>query len=368
MSFEDYLKFYYMKSFVLSFGILILFLSSTFSQTLQPLMTFEKVEHDFGQINEEKGKVEIKFEFVNTGNQPLIIGNVKASCGCTTPSWSKDPVAPGNKGYITVVYNPLGRPGKFNKSVTINSNSQNDPVVLKIIGDVIPRPKTIEDNYPQKIGNLRLKEIKADFSAIKGNKPKTYVIPVTNTGNEPIDITFQNVPDYLSVIAEPQKVQPQGNGNIKFEIFPDKVKDWGYFGISFFIVLNRENNSNNRLFVSGVIEEDFSNVDTSKAPKVIVDNEVYEFKNVKKGTPVSHAFKIHNNGKSDLIIHKTKGNCSCLSITSEDTVIKPNKTSTIQVVFDTNNLTAYQNKNIQVICNDPKKSTFHLWIKGLVEK
>ena len=88
---------------------------------------------DFGAI--EKGKpVTHEFEFVNNGSAPLIISNVKPSCGCTTPEWTRDPIPVGGTGYIKATYNAANA-GAFNKTITVNANVEGQ-VVLTIKGVV----------------------------------------------------------------------------------------------------------------------------------------------------------------------------------------------------------------------------------------
>ena len=90
-----------------------------------PIMKFVEETHDFGVIKE--GPIaSFDFEFTNTGKEPLIIQSCSASCGCTTPDWTRTPVLPGKKGKITVKYNTQGRPGSFNKTVYIASNAKSD--------------------------------------------------------------------------------------------------------------------------------------------------------------------------------------------------------------------------------------------------
>ena len=79
----------------------------------QPVITFNKTTHDFGKINESDGRVTTIFEFKNEGMSPLVLTNVRASCGCTSPKWTREPIEPGQSGQITVTYNPSGRPGRF---------------------------------------------------------------------------------------------------------------------------------------------------------------------------------------------------------------------------------------------------------------
>jgi len=104
----------------------------------QGVITFEKTTHEFGDVKETGGPISHDFKFKNTGDQPIIISNVQASCGCTTPDWTKTPVAPGQSGLIKAQYNPLGRPGQFNKSLTITSNSVEATTVIYIKGNVVP--------------------------------------------------------------------------------------------------------------------------------------------------------------------------------------------------------------------------------------
>lgn len=99
-----------------------------------PEITFVKLVHDYGQI-EQGANGECEFEFKNTGKADLILTNCRSSCGCTVPSWPKDPIAPGKKAVIKVKYNTQ-RIGQINKTITFESNAVNDRVVLKITGNV----------------------------------------------------------------------------------------------------------------------------------------------------------------------------------------------------------------------------------------
>jgi Protein of unknown function (DUF1573) len=100
---------------------------------------FENISHDFGNIKEGT-MVTYEFVFTNTGKTPLVINTVQPSCGCTTPEWSREPIAPGAKGKIKAIYNTYGRPGNFQKYVTVKSNAVTGSVDLTIKGVVITTP------------------------------------------------------------------------------------------------------------------------------------------------------------------------------------------------------------------------------------
>lgn len=103
--------------------------------TQTPQISFEDTNYDFGDIT-YKGNGTHEFEFTNKGNSPLLLSNVRSSCGCTIPTWPKEPFEPGKKGVIVVKYDTK-RIGPFNKSITVYSNASNNPVVLRIKGKVL---------------------------------------------------------------------------------------------------------------------------------------------------------------------------------------------------------------------------------------
>lgn len=125
---------------ILFLVLAVAFSAAVFAQQSGPAISWTETSHDFGTFKEEVGLQTYKFEFVNTGNEALYLTNVKASCGCTATDYTKEPVQPGAKGFVTATYNPKGRPGKFNKSITVTSNEFQPTSVLRISGEVIPTP------------------------------------------------------------------------------------------------------------------------------------------------------------------------------------------------------------------------------------
>ena len=101
----------------------------------QGVIKFKTESHDFGKI-EEGVQAAYTFEFTNTGTAPVVISNAQASCGCTTPDWTKEPVMPGKTGKVMASFNSQGRPGNFSKTVTVISNSETPQIVLSIKGEV----------------------------------------------------------------------------------------------------------------------------------------------------------------------------------------------------------------------------------------
>jgi hypothetical protein len=112
-------------------------------------IVFKTESYDFGTV-EEGPAAEHVFTFTNTGKGPLVIQRVQPSCGCTTPDWTKDPVAPGKTGMIKASYGTQGRPGPFEKTMTVFTNAGTKMVSFK--GNVEKAP---ESSAPQNSSMMR---------------------------------------------------------------------------------------------------------------------------------------------------------------------------------------------------------------------
>lgn len=112
-----------------------------------PVMTFEEKEFDFGTVAEGT-EVSHEFKFKNTGKAPLIVVNAKGSCGCTIPTWSKDPIAPGAEGTMLVKFNSTGKPNAQSKNVTITANTEAGTEVITIKGFVTPKTASDVQQLP----------------------------------------------------------------------------------------------------------------------------------------------------------------------------------------------------------------------------
>lgn len=109
-------------------------------EVVYPKITFEKTEHDFGTIAQGTN-VEHTFTFTNTGKAPLVITNASSSCGCTVPTWTKEPIAPGETGEMVVKFNGSGQ-NQVTKTVNITANTESGKEQLKIKAFVEPKAQS----------------------------------------------------------------------------------------------------------------------------------------------------------------------------------------------------------------------------------
>ena len=154
----------------------------------QAVLQFDAESHDFGPVAEGTMATH-EFRFKNTGNQPAVIANVQASCGCTTPDWTKTPVLPGKSGVIRAMYSSAGRPGVFNKTVTVTSNAAEPSKVLSIKGTVLTKDEIKPTLTPAQLAqspHLVLDQSTHDFGKMEAGQQPVARFTVKNTGKTPL--------------------------------------------------------------------------------------------------------------------------------------------------------------------------------------
>ena len=115
----------------------MLFAFGAMSVSAQAVIKFDKLTHNFGKFSESSPVVTCEFTYTNVGDKPLIINQAVPSCGCTVPEFTKDPIAPGEKGVIKVTYNGTGKfPGHFKKSITVRTNGKVEMTRLYVEGEM----------------------------------------------------------------------------------------------------------------------------------------------------------------------------------------------------------------------------------------
>jgi hypothetical protein len=359
-----------MKRFVLLTS-LVWIMAAVMAQTLQPKISFDKDLYDFGKFKEEDGKVTYSFEFVNTGGSDLIIQNVTASCGCTAPSWTREPIPPGGKGFVSATYNPAGRPGSFRKYITVASNSNPGSVRLTITGEVEPKPRTIEDDYRYAMGPLRLKSNHLAFGNLKNTEVSEKRLEVINNSEDPLNIEFERIPGHITIKAQPATLKPGEKGVFVASYNAPERNDWGFVIDRMGVKINGLSDRNYSLVISANIEEDFSSLtaeDLARAPVLSVDNPEFIFGKIEQGEKVEHTYVLTNSGKTDLQIRKVSASCGCTAVQPEKRVIGPGESINIKTVFNSAGKMGNQNKTVTIITNDPRTSKMILWVKGEVIK
>lgn len=329
----------------------------------QPVIVFDEQRHDFGTIPEKGGKVTCDFTFQNTGNEPLIISNVRTTCGCTAPQYTQEPILPGNKGNIKITFNPVGRPGKFSKSIYVYTNTDPERTILRIIGEVTRDEQEQQEQYAYHVGNLALKSLHIPLDKIIKGRLTTGFIEVENTGESPLTPEIEDLPPHITAQFVPATLQQKEKGILKITYDPDKTGDWGYRRDEFKIngasvgIQPDDPAKYNTVTLSGTLQEDFDSYTEEQrenAPILVIGNRNIDFKVIKGTQKVQREIYIFNAGLSPLTIHKVRSDNSVIKADIKRDKLKPGQSTKLIVEIDP--MRARSNiimSDIYVVSNDP---------------
>ena len=343
-------------------------------------ITFEKTTHDFGKINETDGRVTTTFSFKNDGDAPLVLSNVRASCGCTTPKWTREPIEPGQSGEITVTYNPAGRPGRFQKTVTVTSNTAQATTKLYIKGEVVPKPAKPEELYPVKMGDLNLKRRTLSYGSMVQGAEKMQEVEYTNLTDHDvtIDVLVSTVNNYLKPHVTLTTVKPNETGKNQITLVSDECPILGPINNKVYVVVNGKKEITEKFAISlnSNIREDFSKMtveERQKAPIVEIEREI-NLGSVKQGKKGSFKMLIGNvGGGSPLYIRRIVLSDPLLTMTAPKSAIKSGRKGEIK--FDVNTVersgeiveAGQYSRVATVITNDPNSPVINVKINWVVE-
>ncbi len=338
----------------------------------QPNISYEKTTHDFGRIEEAEGPVTYEFKFKNEGDAPLVVQGVKASCGCTTPFWTKDPIAPGAEGTIQAKFDPHNRPGGFTKSLTVTSNSEPNISRLFIKGYVEPTPKAPEEEYQKVMGGLRLKSNYLNLGKMTENQDRVSKDFKVYNDSDTV-ITFQDkhaLPKFIEVEIKPKSLKPKELGLITIYYNAKERNDLGLIN-DMITLLTDEHGTKSMKYLNvtgqiGVYFPDMTPEELAQAPKLQYSKESHDFGNLNQGEKTTYKFSFTNTGKQALNIRKIKTSCGCTASSPEKKEIQPGEQSYVEVTFDSKGRKGKQYKYVTVFSNDPKKPESRLEIRANV--
>ena len=356
------------------FTSLFMVLAAVTMMAQQPVITFEKTEHDFGKINEADGRVTTVFNFKNEGMSPLILSNVRASCGCTTPTWTKEPVEPGQTGSITVTYNPNGRPGHFQKTITITSNATEPTTKLYIKGEVLPKPAKPSNNYNIQVGDLSMKSKVADLGAIKKGELKSIELEYANLtqAEHKVELAVNSADVFLINQVTLPTVKPNETGKFIFVIDSKKTRNYGPLEVYAYVVVDgkRQINDAFKLTIKASIEEDFSNLTEEQrvlAPRLIA-HDVIELPTVAAGATLKGEFNLLNAGVDPLLVRRVYTLDDQRIKTKAVTSVKSGKKGKIAIEVNTKDQKAGTYvRQMVIITNDPQQPIKRVTIRWTIK-
>lgn len=342
-----------MKKFI----FLIVFAASyCYGQQADPLI-FNETTHDFGTIDEKAGNAIFEFIFTNNIGRPVNIISVAASCGCTTPGWTKETIDPGKKGSIKASFDPKGRPGFFNKTLTVTTNLNGPPITLTIKGSVTN--ESIENDvtrFTAKNGSLATRTREINFGKIFINRPAAFQeMPIYNVGVKTVKIDSINAPGYLKVEL-PDSIPSQQRVIMKVTYNAMLRNQYGFLTDKIELITNDEAMPRKSYPVFATVEEFFlplTSEDADKVPVMSLETSSIDFGSVNMGSTVERSVKLRNTGKKELVIRHIQPNCPCIVVTNDKLKAKPGEEIKITIAWKSEGKHGAQNKAITIYSTDP---------------
>lgn len=333
----------------------VLAFSLASAQSTEPLIFREKV-YDFGEIQETKGDADHEFVFTNGSGRPVKILNVITSCGCTTPGWTKEPVPPGKTGFVKASFDPKGRPGYFNKTLTLVTDLDANPILLQIKGTVVN--KLSEDTeFTVSVGKLKLKSRTLSMGTVYLNRePMVKQFPIMNAGDVPMNFLSVEKPSYVK-IEMPEALEPGQKGLIRI-IYDGKAK--GTYGFASDNVLIRTSDPGEEVksfSLFATLEEYYAPPTAEEllsAPQAFLKESSVDFGQYPPGASLERKITIVNKGKKELKIKALQGNCTCITAVADKQSLRAGDSTYIRILFKPQTRGGTQQKAITLFTNDPR--------------
>ncbi|MCB9246376.1 MAG: DUF1573 domain-containing protein [Flavobacteriales bacterium] len=334
---------------------------------------FDRTNYNFGTINFRSGLIQTEFRLTNNSSDALVIRDIKADCGCTVPSWPKEPIKPGETAVIGVTFDPDNYAGEIEKKVEVLANFQDAITVPLRITGVIRRPiNTQTERIPGQFGYLHMPSNIAAFGSIPNKGSYRQEIMLINEYNRPLKLKkVSRKPDYLQIdFPEDKTMEPGDTLRIPVILQADKVNDLGLInevalfetGDIFFPTKSIE--------ITFELIQDFGTPGKKalrKAPLIELSTQVIEMGSMVQGQKMRKKFLITNKGKRDLQILKVSSDCACALLEFSDAPILRGESREVTVQFDALFKSGEQRKFIYLYTNDPRQPKIQIEVRASVQ-
>lgn len=318
-----------MKRFI--FTILLVLGFGVLSAQNNNSIDFNTTLLDLGVVPEHGGLVKAEYILTNNTNGPIIINKVTASCGCTSPEWTKSPIEPGKTGVISVAYNPKNTSGEFAKSIFVYTSFQTSPYTLHIKGMVEIDKNNPASHFPYSWGDILSKKRNLDLGQNNSDITRVFTIEIYNNADIPLKAGFADVPAYLQLKTIPETIPPKTSASLEVQVKGTEVKEKGQITGTLRILPSGSNgySSSHSISYHGTVIGPSSAASTGKinfgSMQLLFDP---------GKTKDEQVLKISNSGKGDLNILNIQSSDPQLSVSKKNLTIGPGKIKEVTVTLN----------------------------------
>lgn len=303
--------------------------------------------------------VKAEFQMKNTGSEPLVINDVRTSCGCTTVEYPNESIAAGAPFTVSVVYDAKTM-GHFQKLIGIYSNADEEPLMLTIKGVVVEKKTDYEGELPYQIGELKTDILDIEFDDVNRGDMPVQKIHLYNAGTEVLEPQLMHLPDYLLGEVKPQRIAPGHSGTATIQLDSRKLRNLGLTQTSIYLGMfpGDKVSPANEIPLNIILMPDFEQLTDNQrlnAPKLrlskgSIDIGSFDGKEKKKGEII-----ISNEGHSPLTIRSLQMLTAGLEVSLNSQNIAPGGKARLKVTAIASMLRKARTKpRILMITNDPE--------------
>ncbi|MBO6517631.1 MAG: DUF1573 domain-containing protein [Bacteroidia bacterium] len=353
-------------------ALMLVSLIKPLAQVNENEIKFESETYSFGTVNFGTTILNATFIFTNNSQTNFEIREVRASCGCTVPSWPDKPIAPGEKAVITATFDPSNLAGEVDKTIEIFANyNVIMSKILHIVGTIRePVSADLSKIYPGQFGYLVQSKNTIGFGYVVNTKSYTEEIMFVNEYNLPLKFTgVQRKPEYIDYQLSKEVLQPGDTAILTVTMNGEKVNDYGLINSSFVLKTNDRSYQYKAIKLAFFMQRDFSTLSKKErkmAPRAVLSQSQFDFGTLKEGAKLSQSFEVKNTGKTPLKILKVETTCGCAALNLTSDPIAPGEVRKAQITFDSIFINGQTEKEIVVFTNDPNNHVLRLFVRAEV--
>lgn len=332
--------------------------------------------HDFSTFHEDDGKVTAIFKGVNTGDEPVRVISARSTCGCTRPQFDSRPVNPGDTVRLIVSYDPAGRPGRFDKKIYVDLDTEPSRHTLHIKGTAIGNASSFDARYPVIAGDVRLRSDMLMFGDMTKGVTKSAYIECYNVSNDTLTTAVKSVPDYIHIVTSPERIAPGEQAVMSATIYSANAPAYGLLTDTLKIETISGSASGKLLTIpmTAFVNENFSALDDkalANAPVSTLSVDKVDLGNVSStaSSPITYTAQLSNIGKNTLIVRRIYSSDPYVTVKTGKEKVKKGDSTPVSISIAPDYLRDKEiiNASFVLITNDPSNPVRTIRIVGMID-
>ena len=343
---------------------------------LLPLMGRAQVEwledeYDYGTFREAAGPQKGSVRFVNKGTEPTFINSVRPSCGCTAAAYTESMIQPGDTATVSFIYNPYGRPGKFDKTVKVFLGQENRMKIVRIKGTVIGEPETLKTTYPYAVGPLRIEKTEVGVGEIRKGSSRHLFVNVYNQSEDSISPQLSGNPRAVEVELTPSRLAPGDIGTLGFYLRTPLAEELGPVDYTIMLTADKDDPHSEQRelkLTANILPNPYetANEKSANAGHIYVPQEFADLGEVEGEGFRQFRFEIVNDGTSPLEINRVYCQNEAVRLKKAAGKIKPGKRRIVEGTVNPSKLAEGPFRiNVEIVSTDPLNPVKTLRVVGI---